>query len=84
MSYALPGPSPTPSVTPTNAVKGVSVTGVSEFLTFSNKISSPYSKLLLDCDGYNKYLVSEEIPFNTHLAFILITNQFVWLIIVMF
>jgi hypothetical protein len=40
VSYPLPGPSPTPSVTPTNAVKGVSITGISEFLTFSN-----YSKM---------------------------------------
>jgi len=75
VSYVLPGPSPTPSVTPTNAVKGVSVTGISEFLTFSNKFSSPYSKLLLDCDGYNKYLVSEEIPFNTGSTFSVIINN---------
>lgn len=75
VSYVLPGPSPTPSVTPTNAVKGVSVTGVSEFLTFSNKFSSPYSKLLLDCDGYNKYLVSEEIPFNTGSTFSVYINN---------
>jgi YVTN family beta-propeller protein len=75
VSYPLPGPSPTPSVTPTNAVKGVSVTGVSEFLTFSNKFSSPYSKLLLDCDGYNKYLVSEEIPFNTGSTFSVYINN---------
>ena len=75
VSYVLPGPSPTPSITPTNAVKGVSVTGISEFLTFSNKFSSPYSKLLLDCDGYNKYLVSEEIPFNTGSTFSVIINN---------
>ena len=74
VSYVLPGPSPTPSLTPTNAVKGVAVTGVSEFLTFSNKFSSPYSKYLLDCDGYNKYLVSEEIPFNTGSTFSVIIN----------
>lgn len=75
VSYPLPGPSPTPSVTPTNAVKGVSVTGVSEFLTFSNKFSSPYSKLLLDCDGFNKYLVAEEIPFNTGSTFSVYINN---------
>ena len=75
VSYVLPGPSPTPSVTPTNAVKGVPVTGISEFLTFSNKFSSPYSKLLLDCDGFNKYLVAEEIPFNTGSTFSVIINN---------
>ena len=75
VSYVLPGPSPTPSITPTNAVKGVPVTGISEFLTFSNKFSSPYSKLLLDCDGFNKYLVAEEIPFNTGSTFSVIINN---------
>jgi YVTN family beta-propeller protein len=75
VSYPLPGPSPTPSVTPTNAVKGVSITGISEFLTFSNKFSSPYSKLLLDCDGYNKYLVYGEIPFNTGATFSVVINN---------
>jgi YVTN family beta-propeller protein len=69
VSYNLPGPSPTPSVTPTNAVKGVSITGNSEFTTFSNKFSSLYSKYLIDCDGFNKYFVSEVIPFNTGATF---------------
>ncbi len=69
VNYNYPGPSPTPSVTPTNAVKGVVVSGSVIYDTFSSKFTSLYSKLLLDCNSSNKYVVGETIPFNTGSTF---------------
>ena len=69
VNFSYPGPSPTPSVTPTNAVKGVVVSGSVSYDTFSSKFTSLYSKLLLDCNSSNKYVVGETIPFNTGATF---------------
>ena len=69
VNYSYPGPSPTPSVTPTNAVKSVVVSGSVSYDTFSSKFTSLYSKLLLDCNSPEKYIVGEIIPFNTGSTF---------------
>jgi len=69
VNYNYPGPSPTPSVTPTNAAKLVNVSGSVIYDTFSSKFTSLYSKLLLDCNSPNKYIVGETIPFNTGATF---------------
>lgn len=69
VNYNYPGPSPTPSVTPTNAAKLVNVSGSVVYDTFSSKFTSLYSKLLLDCNSSNKYVVGETIPFNTGATF---------------
>jgi hypothetical protein len=69
INYSYPGPSPTPSVTPTNAAKLVNVSGSVVYDTFSSKFTSLYSKLLLDCNSSNKYVVGETIPFNTGATF---------------
>ena len=69
VNFSYPGPSPTPSVTPTNAVKGVVVSGSVSYDTFSSKFTSLYSKLLLDCNSPEKYIVGEIIPFNTGSTF---------------
>ena len=69
VNYNYPGPSPTPSVTPTNAAKNVVVSGAVVYDTFASKFTSLYSKLLLDCNSPNKYIVGEVIPFNTGATF---------------
>ena len=69
ISYNYPGPSPTPSITPTNAAKLVNVSGSVVYDTFASKFTSLYSKLLLDCNSPNKYIVGEVIPFNTGATF---------------
>ena len=69
INYNYPGPSPTPSVTPTNAPKNVPVSGTVIYDTFASKFTSLYSKLLLDCNSPDKYIVGEVIPFNTGATF---------------
>jgi YVTN family beta-propeller protein len=69
VNYNFPGVTQTPSPTPSNLAKTVSVTGSSSFTSFSSTFTSTLSKLLIDCLDPLSYVVSEPVPFNTGATF---------------